>query len=103
MNNNYKIVNGKTVFYDICYQLNFYGKNIKLNNKQQVYLNRDKAIIDMITFKDEFMNGLDFDQGTIREVQKSKHDLDGYLQSVDCFKNGVHVGMVQLSELEVIK
>jgi len=102
MKTNTKLVNKKWVTYEICYQLNFYGENIKLNNKQQVYFNREKAIIDMVKFRDDFLTGFNFYDDK-RTIQNDLHDHDGYLVAVNCFKNGNHIGMVQLSELEIIK
>ena len=101
LNTNYKLVNKKYVEYDVCYKLHFTG-DLSLNNCNVVYFNRDQAILEMIEVSRQFLTQLSFEKHDL-SIQKTRHDLDCYLTSIDCFKDGDHVALIQLSEMEIKK
>lgn len=99
LNTNYKMINKKYVEYDVCYKLYFTG-DLKPNNKNVVYFSRDQAILDMIEKGQQFLTQFSFDKHVL-SIQKQKHDLDGYLVAIDCFRDGNHAALIQLNELEI--
>jgi hypothetical protein len=70
------------------------GDDVKLCSK---YFNhRDNAILAMIKYSENLKRWCDGEM----TFQKNKHDLDGYIQSIDVFINGVATHLLQVNEIK---